>query len=83
MFVLDGATRTFDEVGVVPQVLRSRTLSLRAFDRSQMMVDADLVDGKDIESSIARLFADPATDHIHVHYAKRGCYACRIDRVDA
>ena len=27
-----------------------------------------------------RFFADPATDHVHVHNATRGCWAVRVDR---
>jgi hypothetical protein len=38
------------------------------------------VDGADVEASIRRLFAAPAAAYIHAHYAKRGCYAARIDR---
>lgn len=81
IFVVEGETRTYDAIDAVPPVLRSRVLSLRAFDADTMMRDADLVDGADVERPIARLFADPAVAFIHVHYAKRGCYACRIDRV--
>lgn len=45
------------------------------------MRDADLIDGADIETLIERLFADPATAYLHAHYAKRGCFAARIDRI--
>jgi hypothetical protein len=55
-------------------------LSLRAFDASGFMVDADLADGRDLEAAIDRLFGSSATAYIHAHYAKRGCYAARIDR---
>jgi hypothetical protein len=30
--------------------------------------------------AIERLFANPEAAYIHAHYAKRGCYAARIDR---
>jgi Protein of unknown function (DUF1203) len=43
------------------------------------MVDADLIEG-DLKPAIARLFANPEAAYIHAHYAKRGCYAARIDR---
>ena len=33
-----------------------------------------------IEDVIDRLFADPHVAYLHAHYAKRGCYAARIDR---
>jgi hypothetical protein len=80
VFVAERCGETFDAVDRVPDVLRPRVLSLRAFDADGMMVDADLVDGADVESLIARLFVDSAVAYIHAHYAKRGCYACRIDR---
>ena len=83
VFVIEGATATYDAVDQIPAPLRTRMLSLRGFDRDGMMVDADLVDGQAVESLIERLFANPAIAFIHAHYARRGCYACRIDRVVA
>ncbi len=81
VFVIEHAGDRYDEIDTVPPALRPRMLSLRAFDDTGLMTDADLVDGRDVETLVARLFADPATAFIHVHYAKRGCYACRVDRV--
>ncbi|MGE5336413.1 MAG: DUF1203 domain-containing protein [Gemmatimonadota bacterium] len=83
VFVLEGAGPTFDRVGVVPEVLRPRLLSLRAFDAQHWMIDADVVDGAEVETLIERLFADPQVAYLHAHFARRGCYACRIDRVAA
>ncbi|HVV33057.1 MAG TPA: DUF1203 domain-containing protein [Vitreimonas sp.] len=70
----------FNDVDVVPPALARRTLSLRGFDAAHMMIEADLTDGKDAASLIARLFANPAVAYIHAHNAKRGCFAARIDR---
>ena len=80
VFVIDGARDRYDAVDRVPEVLRGRTLSVRAFDGREHIVDADLVDGRDLESLIARFLARPDVAFLHVHYAKRGCYACRIER---
>jgi hypothetical protein len=80
IFVIEGETRTFDAVDVVPDVLRRRMLSLRAFDANGTMVDADLADGREVESLIERLLARGDTAYIHAHYAKRGCFAARIER---
>jgi hypothetical protein len=44
--------------------MRSRPLSLRAFDAAGMMVDADLVDGKDGEALIRSMLENPAVAHI-------------------
>ena len=64
-----------------PEPLRIRPISLRAFDASGEMVGADLVEGRELAPLIERFLADPAVDYLHAHYAKRGCYAARIERV--
>lgn len=80
IFVREGAETAYDRTNEIPDAMRLRQISLRAFDADNMMVDADLVDGRETESVIERLFADPHVSYIHAHYAKRGCYAARIDR---
>ena len=80
IFVREGAEETYDRVDEVPDAMRSRLLSLRAFDKGGMMLDADVIEGREIETVIARFFADPKVDYIHAHNARRGCYAGRIDR---
>ena len=80
IFVREGAVREFDEVDVVPEVLRPRTISLRAFDDRQMMLDAELVEGRAVEHAIERLLARDGVAYLHAHYATRGCYAARIER---
>ena len=80
IFVREGATTPFDAIDTVPDVLRRRMLSLRAFDAAHMMVDAALVDGREADAAIARLFTNPAVGYLHAHYATRGCYAARVDR---
>lgn len=81
IFVREGAAGAYESVNEVPDVMRIRPLSLRAFDSSGMMLDADLVDGREIEALIERFFDNPDVAYIHVHNAKRGCYSGRIDRV--
>jgi hypothetical protein len=80
IFVREGAETTYDQVDEIPEVMRHRLMSLRAYDKNGMMLDADVVEGKAIESVIARFFANPDVDYIHAHNAKRGCYSGRIDR---
>lgn len=65
----------------VPQSLRLRLLSLRAYDGDDLITAAEVVEGRDLEPMIARLFEDVGVTYIHAHYARRGCYAARIDRV--
>lgn len=80
IFVREGATTAYSREDEIPEAMRTRMLSLRAFDAAHLMVDAELVDGREAEAAIARLFAQPAVAYLHAHYATRGCYAARIDR---
>jgi hypothetical protein len=80
IFVRERDVAPTDLIGGIPPAMRARPLSLRAFDGDDMMVDAELVDGGDGETLIERLFADPAVAYIQAHYARRGCYAGRIER---
>ena len=71
---------TFDAVDVVPEQLRKRTLAVRAFDTEAMMTGFDLADGRQLETAIARAFADPRASYLHIHFAAPGCYAARVER---
>lgn len=66
---------------VIPPALARRTLSLRGYDRGHMMIEADLTEGAQAASAIARMFANADLAYIHAHYARRGCFAARIDRL--
>lgn len=80
IFVREWAEETYDRVGEVPQAMRTRLLSLRAFDADDMIVDADVIDGSEVERLIERLFAKKNVAYIQAHNAKRGCFSGRIDR---
>ncbi|WP_277963578.1 DUF1203 domain-containing protein [Pseudomonas sp. RIT-To-2] len=80
IFVREGAMRAYDAVDQVPESMRIRMLSLRAYAQSGMMIDAEVVAGTAIETIIARMFADSQVSYIHVHHARQGCYCARIDR---
>ena len=81
IFVREGATRPYEAVSEIPEVMRLRLLSLRAFDADGMMVDADVAEGDSVVPLIERLLANPGVAYIHAHNARRGCYSGRIDRV--
>jgi len=80
IFIREWATQAYDAVDQVPESMRIRLLSLRAFNDDGMMLDADVADGIVIEPVVTRLFANPEVSYIHVHNAKQGCYSGRIDR---
>ena len=79
IYVREGE-QAYDAVDQVPELFRRRMLSVRAFDDNGMMVGAELVDGRALEGVISELLADKQAAYLHAHFAKRGCYAARIDR---
>jgi hypothetical protein len=80
IFVRENARATFDETGGVPVSLICRMLSVRAYAQDGMMVDAEVTQGEALDSLLARFFGAPAVDYVHVHYARRGCYAAHVAR---
>ncbi|MBV8779629.1 MAG: DUF1203 domain-containing protein [Alphaproteobacteria bacterium] len=71
---------TYDRIDEVPEQLRCRTLAVRAFDRDAMMVGWELLEGRELEAAIERLFGDPRAAYLHIHFAAPGCYAARVER---
>jgi hypothetical protein len=46
-----------------------------------MLRDADVAQGTALEPLIERLFDDDSVAYLHIHIARPGCYAARVDRV--
>jgi hypothetical protein len=74
------SARTGSYRGELPPMLRDRLLSLRAYDASAFIVDAEVAEGGEVVRLIERFFADPTVAHIDAHFARRGCFAARIER---
>ena len=68
------------EQDAVPELLRSRLLSVRAYDDAHMLTGAEVLPGTELEGAIERMLGDARSAYLHVHFAGPGCYACRIDR---
>ena len=45
------------------------------------MIDAALAPGVEVSAILERWMARPEVDTVHLHYALRGCYAARADRI--
>lgn len=81
IFVREGATTCSPIANRIPEQLRIRLLSIRAFSAEGMMANADVVHGGESEPVIRRLLDDPRVDYLHIHNAKPGCYAARVNRL--
>lgn len=80
IFVREGSKRRATWIDDVPGQLQARLISLRAYDRDGMMIDADVIDGRALRPLIERFLANEAASYLHAHFARRGCYAALIER---
>ncbi len=80
IFVREAAQSTMVVRNTIPEQQRTRLLSVRAYDEAGSMRDADVVEGIKLDDTITRFFSDARVSCLHVHNARRGCYACRVDR---
>lgn len=80
IYVRENAQPARLEVNQVPEALTIRLLSVRAFDGEGMLRAADVLPGQELERAIESMFGDAAVRYLHVHYAKPGCFAARVDR---
>jgi Protein of unknown function (DUF1203) len=81
IFVHADSCEPFREDGSgLPDQLRRRLLSFRAYDANHMMLDAEVAEGSEFELVADRLFSDARVDYLHVHNARPGCFAVRVDR---
>jgi hypothetical protein len=81
IFVDEHAAETAIYVDELPEQLRSRLLSVRAYDSKHEIIDAEVLEGATLVDTLPRFFGSPAFAYLHVHNARRGCYAARIERV--
>ena len=81
IFVRENAKEAELSVGQVPELVSSRTMSVRAYDNHSMMLDGSIVPGSEIKAHIEKLFADPNVAYLHLHNAGAGCYSCKVERI--
>jgi hypothetical protein len=81
VFARKAATTAFNAINTIPVPVKVRLLSVRAYDTADLIVEAEVIDGSVVEELIGRLFDRDEVAYLHIHYARRGCYACRVDRV--
>ena len=62
--------------------MRGGLFSIKAYDRQGDIVAADVVPGTALEDGIERFLSPAGVDFLHIHFARRGCYACRVSRVE-
>jgi Protein of unknown function (DUF1203) len=82
IYVRSNASRRYEGIDEVPPALERRLLSVRAFDAGGLMVSGEIVEGVSLAPYIEAQLANPGIEYLHAHYARRGCFAARIDRIE-
>jgi hypothetical protein len=80
IFVRKLARRHAPAACEVPDYVRLRLMSVRAYDTSHQMIDAAVCEGVSVAQTILKMFENVDVAYIHLHNAKRGCFSCRVDR---
>jgi hypothetical protein len=80
IYVREAAARATHFEDELPPMLRTRYLSLRAYDGDGWMLAARTLDGTEADAALAELMADPAVATVHAHNARTGCFLCAIAR---
>jgi hypothetical protein len=71
----------YEEAGF-PEGIRRLPLTLEAYGRGRWLVTRESVAGGDVDGAVARLFAHPAVEYVHVRNTEAGCYIARIERAE-
>ena len=74
IFIRENASQAAPDINQIPKMFLNRLLSVRAFDISGMMVDADVVSGEQLGSLMDRMLSTKPAKFLHIHNARTGCY---------
>jgi hypothetical protein len=80
IYVRPGVRQAEPGIDEVPEMLRSRIMSLRGFDTRNMLISAELSEGWTLEAAIEEMLANSEVAYLQLHFAKPGCYAARVER---
>jgi hypothetical protein len=80
IFVAENAREGRPDPDTLPASISSRLLSVRAFNEAHEIVDAEIVEGTEAAGFIENMLGNPSVDYIHLHYARRGCFAAEVRR---
>lgn len=84
IFVRRNAVQAKVFVDQLPPMLNQvhRLFSVRAFDSTDRMIDAEVASTTQLQALFENFLLNPQVDYLHVHFARRGCFAAQVDRID-
>lgn len=84
IFVSRNARQAQVFINQLPPMLKQehRLFSVRAFDNTDRMIDAEVASGAQLQALLENFLLKPQVNYLHVHFARRGCFAARVDRTN-
>ena len=67
IYVIEGASNTYDAVDEIPEVMSRRLLSLRGFNAADKIADGRVVQGTDADATIRDMLRNDDIRYIHAH----------------
>jgi hypothetical protein len=80
IFVRENARSANLAAGEIPEVVVNRVMSVRAYDENGMMLNGEVISGREMKARIKELFANSKINYLHLHNAGAGCYSCKVER---
>jgi len=82
IFMCASDCKRFEQPNTIPDIVRNRLVSFRAFRSDGMMIyDAnEIVEGDGHDAAVRRIFDRDEVAYINAHTAKPGCLLCHIER---
>ncbi|HYG07850.1 MAG TPA: DUF1203 domain-containing protein [Stenotrophomonas sp.] len=81
VFVRRDAVAARLAVDEVPDYVRRRLISLRAYNHGDRIATAEVLPGTEVAGWLQAQLGDRHIAYVHLHNARYGCYSCRADRV--
>ena len=80
IFVRQGVQTAKPKVNEIPKMLLHRSLSIRAYDKHNMMIQCAVIGGDTLAEQLNMMFGSEQVEYIHVHNAQPGCFNCSVHR---
>jgi|SRR5450432_1722679 hypothetical protein len=80
VFIHEESCPVYEQTSTFPPALRNLPLTFEGYGSDRWLLARDRPADGGIESSIERIFTDPAVQYIHVRNSEAGCFIARIER---
>jgi hypothetical protein len=81
IFVSQGEHEAAHFENFIPSEMRGRLYSARSYDSEGFMLDGQAAPGTELEDLLDEMLSAERVAFLHLHHARRGCFACRAERI--